>query len=88
MAKHEEEDILESYEAGEWQSVGKLQREVRRYQDYAATWLEANRLISLTLSAADYERLKQKAGEAGMSYQALIANLVRQYVAGQIQIAS
>ena len=88
MAKHDDEEILDSYEVGEWQSVDILQREVRRYQEYASTWLEANRLISLTLSAADYDRLKQKASEAGLSYQALIANLVRQYVTGHIQIAS
>ena len=88
MAKHDDEEILDNYEAGEWQSVDTLQREVRRYREYASTWLEANRLISLTLSAADYDRLKQKASEAGLSYQALIANLVRQYVTGHIQIAS
>ena len=82
--KNDEEDILDSFERGEWRSVNKLQREVRRYQEYASSWLEANRLVSLTLPAGDFERLKQKAGEAGIPYQALVANLVRQFVMGQI----
>ncbi len=82
-----DEDILDSFERGEWRSVTKLQSEVRRYQEYASSWLEVNRLVSLTLPAHDFERLKQKAGEAGISYQALVANLVRQFVTGQIHTA-
>jgi hypothetical protein len=31
----EEQDILESVERGEWQSVPKVQQEIERYQSYA-----------------------------------------------------
>ena len=41
--------------------------------------------LPLILPANDFEQLKQKAGEAGVSYQTLVANLIRQFVQGQIQ---
>lgn len=86
--KSEDEDILNSFDRGEWRGIDNLQGELRRYQAYASSWLETNRLVSLTLPAGDFERLKQKAGEAGVSYQALVADLVRQFVMGQIHPAA
>ena len=76
----EEKEFLESYERGEWHSVSNLQREIERYQEYAASWLEKNMLVYLTLSADDFEMPKQKASGAGVPYQTLLTNLVHQFV--------
>jgi len=81
----EDQELLDSYESGEWRPVDSLQREIKRYQEYAAAWLEENSLISLALPAKDFGKLQKKANEAGIPYQALIARLIHQYVSGDMQ---
>lgn len=76
----EDKEFLESYERGEWHSVSNLQREIKRYREYGASWLEKNMLVYLTLPADDFEILKQKAKQAGVPYQTLLTNLVHQFV--------
>ena len=79
----EDKEYLDSYEKAEWHTVSNLQREIRRYQEYATTWLENNSLVYLTLSAEDFQVLKQKASNAGIPYQTLLTNLVHQFVTGK-----
>ncbi len=59
----EDQELLDSYESGEWQPVNLLQREIKRYQEYAAAWLEDNSLISLALAAKYFCELQNKAKE-------------------------
>jgi predicted DNA binding CopG/RHH family protein len=82
-SNHEDKEILASYEGGEWRSVSNLQREIRRYQKYAQSWIEDNALVFLTLPADDFERLKRKAKQTGIPYQTLLTNLVHQFVTGR-----
>jgi predicted DNA binding CopG/RHH family protein len=79
----EDKELLESYERGEWQRVNNLQREIKRYREYAAAWLEKNMLVYLTLPATDFEMLKQKAKQAGVPYQTLLTNVVHQFVTSE-----
>lgn len=80
---HEDKELLESYERGEWQRVSNLQREIKRYREYAASWLEKNMLVYLTLPATDFELLKQKARQAGVPYQTLLTKVVHQFVTSE-----
>jgi predicted DNA binding CopG/RHH family protein len=86
----EENEILASYERGEWKSVAKVREEVERYQAYAAAMLETNRQVSVTLPLTDFEKVQQKASEVGIPYQALIADIVHRFVTGNMteQLAS
>ncbi|MBI5652713.1 MAG: hypothetical protein HZC40_20045 [Chloroflexi bacterium] len=79
-SNHEDNELLESYERGEWHSVNRLQHEIKRYQEYAASWLEKNMLVYVTLPADDFEMLKRKAKQAGVPYQTLLTNVVHQFV--------
>ncbi|MBC7261345.1 MAG: hypothetical protein H5T63_04965 [Chloroflexi bacterium] len=80
----EEQELLNSYERDEWQSVDQLQEESQRYQAYAISALEAKGLVSIVLPQEDIAAIRRKAAAAGMTYQAFIANLVRQYLAGNL----
>ncbi|MEW5721028.1 MAG: antitoxin [Chloroflexota bacterium] len=82
-SNREDKELLESYERGEWHSVGNLQREIKRYQEYAASWLEKNMSVYLTLPADDFEMLKQKAKQAGVPYQTLLTKVVHQFVTSE-----
>lgn len=77
----EEEDILDSYERGEWQSIDNLQEEMNAYQQAAAAWMKNNHTISLTLPEEEFEQFQKKALSTGVSSQTVLINLIRQFIA-------
>jgi len=80
----EERELLDSYERGEWHSIGTLQEELQQYQTYATAALEAAGLISIILPKEDLQAIQRKAAEVGVPYQALIADIVHQFVVGHL----
>jgi len=80
----EEQDIVESYERDEWRSIPTVKEELQHYKTYAANTLRKNKLVGIDLSLEDFEKIQQKAVEMGISYEALIANIVHQFVAGRL----
>jgi predicted DNA binding CopG/RHH family protein len=80
----EEQDLLDSYERDEWQSVSMLSEKIQQYQAYAAFTFEADGLVSVVLSKDDLIAIQQKAIKAGISYQSLIANIIHQFVSGNL----
>jgi len=77
----EEEDILDSYERGEWQSIDNLQEEMNAYRQAAANWMKNNHTISLTLPEEEFEQFQKKALSTGASSQTVLINLIRQFIA-------
>jgi predicted DNA binding CopG/RHH family protein len=75
-----ERELLDSYERGEWQSVGASPEQFGQYQRYAMAALEAEGLISIILPKEDLKVVRQKARKAGVPYQLFIANIVHQFV--------
>jgi len=80
----EEQELLDSYERDEWQSVNMLSKKLQRYQAYANFAFEANGLVSVVLSKDDLKAIQQKAAETGISYQTLIADIIHQFVSGNL----
>lgn len=80
----EEQELLDSYERDEWQSVVRIQDSLRHYQTYGSVNLEAIGLVGIALSQEDVNAIREKAAAAGVSYQTLIADIVHQYVSGNL----
>jgi len=80
----EEQELLSSYERGEWQSIPTVKDEIQKYRAYAAATMKKNRLVSIDLSPEDFEEIQQKAQEQGIPYHALIAKIVHEFVAGHL----
>jgi len=80
----EERELLDSYERGEWHSIGASQEELQQYQAYATAVLEADGLVSIILPKQDLKAIRRKAAEAGVPYQTLIANIVHQFALGHL----
>ncbi|HXE95023.1 MAG TPA: hypothetical protein VN642_01350 [Dongiaceae bacterium] len=78
-----EEDILASFERGEWQSVPDLKDEIARYASSAAATLIKDKRINIRLSSRDLEDIQTRAAEEGMPYQTLIASVLHKYVSGR-----
>src|SRR6266581_8700638 len=79
-----EEDILTSFERGEWQSVPNLKKEIARYAASAAATLTKDKRINIRLSSRDLEDVQTRAAEEGMPYQTLIASVLHKYVSGRL----
>ncbi len=79
-----EEDILTSFEKGEWQSVPNIKDEIARYAASAAATLTKDKRINIRLSSRDLEDVQTRAAEEGMPYQTLIASVLHKYVSGRL----
>jgi predicted DNA binding CopG/RHH family protein len=79
----QEQEILATFEAGEWQSVGEPDR-LLELQSYAKATIAKDRRITLRLSSADLAGIQTKAIEEGIPYQTLISSIIHKYVTGRL----
>jgi predicted DNA binding CopG/RHH family protein len=77
----EEQEILNSFEKGEWQSV-KDQNRLKQLHSYAEATITKDKQITLRLSSLDLNAIQAKAIEEGISYQALISSIIHKYATG------
>lgn len=82
--KKYEEDILASFDQGEWQSVPDLKDEIARYASSASATLIKDKRINIRLSSRDLEDIQTRAAEEGMPCQTLIASVLHKYVGGRL----
>jgi predicted DNA binding CopG/RHH family protein len=80
---NEEKELLTSFEAGEWQSVGDPNR-LLELQSYAKAAIAKDKRITLRLSSADLEGIQTRAIEEGIPYQTLISSVIHKYVTGRL----
>jgi predicted DNA binding CopG/RHH family protein len=80
----EEKELLASYEADEWQSVGNLEEKAQTYSDYASATFKKDRRVNIRISNKDLEALQKRALEEGLPYQTLIASVLHKFVSGRL----
>ncbi|MFO1258091.1 MAG: CopG family antitoxin [Gammaproteobacteria bacterium] len=78
----DEEDILDSFERGEWVSVENIKREKSEAKQAAENYLKKDARINIRLSGNDLAKIKQRAAYEGIPYQTLIASVLHKYAAG------
>lgn len=81
---YEEQELLQSIESGEWESVENLDEEIKKYQEIARNTLKKDKRINIRLSTNDLEALKTNAIELGMPYQTLVSSVLHQYLTGRL----
>ena len=81
----EEQELLESFERGEWKSVDNLEEEIARAKIIAANTLRKDARVNIRISNTDLQRLKQRAAYKGLPYQTLIASVLHEYAAGHFE---
>lgn len=81
---NEEKDILETYEADQWQSVENIESEAAKYQGYAKATFKKDRRVNIRISTKNLEALQQKALEEGIPYQTLISSILHKYINGRL----
>lgn len=80
----EEQELLQSLENDEWESVENLQDEIKLHQDIAKNTLRKDKRINIRLSSNDLEALKTNAVELGLPYQTLVSSILHQYASGRL----
>jgi len=80
----EEKAILESVERGKAKSVPRLNKEVKRYQDYAKATFRKDKRVNIRISERDLIKIQQKALEEGLPYQTLISSILHKFVGGRL----
>src|SRR5262245_50209917 len=78
----EEQDILDSIERGEWETVPNAEEMASMLKEAARNYLAKDARITLRLSSNDLNYLKQKAAYKGLPYQTFIASVLHEYAAG------
>jgi len=81
---NEEKDILETYEADEWQSVENRKIEIPKYQQYASATFKKDKRVNIRISTKNLEALQQKALMEGLPYQTLISSILHKYISGRL----
>ena len=80
---HEEKELLESFEKGEWESVRDEGR-LTQLQSYAKATLAKDKRISLLLSSLDLDAIQARAIEEGIPYQTFISSILHKYITGRL----
>ena len=80
----EEQDLLESFEKGEWLPVADQKLEIRRHQQYARNTLKKDKRVNIRLSSKVLEELQLAAMRQGIPYQTLMASILHRYVHGSL----
>lgn len=80
----DEQELLDSYERGEWQSVPHLDAEKQRYREYATATLTQAEGVNIRLSEKDVASFKKQAIQEGIPYQTLMASILHKYLSGRL----
>jgi predicted DNA binding CopG/RHH family protein len=81
----EEQELLESVERDEWQTVENLEEEVAKARAAARNFLKKDTRVNIRISTSDLDRLKRMAAYEGLPYQTLIASVLHKYAAGHLE---
>ncbi len=80
----DEQEILNSFERGEWKSVRNINGEIKKHQNYARKTLKKDKRVNIRISSKDLEEIQTLAVENGIPYQTLIYSILRRYVSGRL----
>ena len=79
-----EQEILASFERGEWGPVRNQKGEITRLMAAAGATLLKNKRVNIRISSQDLEGLQAKAAEEGVPYQTLMSSVLHKFVSGRL----
>ena len=79
-----DQQILDSYDAGELVSSAPSRAELKKYRDAARAMLAKDQRVNIRLSTPVLADIQARAAEEGLPYQTLIASVLHKYVTGRL----
>ena len=80
----EEQDILDSFERGEWKPVKNRKREIKRHEQYARNTIKKDKRVNIRISSKDLEEIQSIAVADGIPYQTLMSSVLHRFVGGRL----
>ena len=80
----EEQALLDSLEAGEWQSVPDLENEIAKHVQYAKNTIKKDKRVNIRISSRDLKGIQARALEEGIPYQTLMSSILHKFVTGKL----
>ncbi len=80
----EDQEMLEAFEAGEFESDLKDERRTQLAQ-LAEETIKKDKRINIRISSRDLEALQRRALEEGLPYQSLVSSVLHKYVSGSFK---
>ena len=80
----EEQEILDSFNRGEWISKGE---NLDKYKEAAKQTFKKIHNVNFRMTERDFRNIQIKAIEEGLSYQALLSSIVHKYLTSQFKRA-
>jgi predicted DNA binding CopG/RHH family protein len=80
----EEQEILNSFERGEWESTNVTTAELRKFQKIARASLAKDKRINIRLPARVLEGIQLRAAQEGMPYQTLTSSILHKFASGRL----
>ncbi len=77
----EEQELVDSFERGEWRSVPNFEQEKKKAEKIAAATFKKDRRVNIRISTKDLHGLQIRALEEGIPYQTLISSILHKYLA-------
>jgi len=79
-----EEEILASFDRGEWQTARKVESEIARFAAMASASLAKDKRVNIRISSRDLDDIQAKAAEEAIPYQTLMSSVLHKYVTGRL----
>ena len=84
----EEQDLLDSFERGEWKTIKNFKKEKLKAEKMASNtikkWAKDAR-INIRIKSIDLDRIKAIAEHEGLPYQTLIASVLHKFAEGRLK---
>ena len=82
--KSADQQLLDSYEAGDFVSAKPSPAELKRLRDAARATMTKDRRVNIRLSSPVLMDIQARAAEEGLPYQTLIASVLHKFVTGRL----
>jgi len=80
----EEQEILNSFEKGEWVPVKNFSKRKAELMRYARNTLKKDKRLNIRISERDLTELQKKAVSEGLPYQTYISSIMHKFVNGRL----
>ena len=79
-----EQEILDSYERGEWVPVKNLSARKAELRRYARNTLRKDKRLNIRISERDLDELQKKAVIEGLPYQTYVSSIIHKFINGKL----
>jgi predicted DNA binding CopG/RHH family protein len=80
----EEQEILDSFEKGEWAPVKNLPKRKAELMRYAKNTLKKDKRLNIRISERDLYELQRKAVVEGLPYQTYVSSIIHKFLNGKL----